>query len=67
MPKLKGKPVSTNTHRRHLKATNAVDAAAKAARNVAPSLAVAFPDALAPSAQPSVSVPSQLLEPPLSD
>jgi len=67
MPRIKGKPVSTKTSRRQSNAKSVVDAAAKAARNAAPYLAVASPDVLAPSAQPSVSVPSQLLEPSLSD
>ena len=67
MAKHMSKPVSTKTTERRAKVTNAVKAAAKAARDAAPSLAVASPDVLAPSAQPSVSVPSQLLEPPLSD
>ena len=67
MAKTKGKPISSNTRRRQSNAKSVVDAAAKAARNAAPSLAVASPDVLAPSAQPSVSVPSQLLEPSLSD
>ena len=67
MAKTKGKAISTNTLRRQSKAKSTVNAAAKAARDAAPSLAVASPDVIAPSAQPSVSVPSQLLEPSLSD
>ena len=67
MAKTKGKPVSTDTRRREAKAKSAVNAAAKAARNAAPSLAVASPDVIASGAQLSVSELSQLLARSLGD
>jgi hypothetical protein len=67
MPRINGKPVSSKSSERRANAKSKVNATAKAARDAAPSLAVASPDVLAPSAHLSVSVLSQLLKLPLSD
>ena len=67
MPRINGKPVSTDALRRQSKATKAVDAAAKAARNAASSLDVASPVVIASGAQLRVSEIFQLLALPLGD
>ena len=67
MPKINGKPVSSGMRRRQSKAAKAVDAAAKAAREAAPSLAVASPDVIASGVQLSVSDLSHLLARSLGD